>query len=551
MGGAEDRTMSERKILKLTFQGRVIDHLGIQMYQSPVAAVAELVANAWDADANTVQITLPERIDGAAEIVIKDDGAGMRFADCQERFLNVGYDRREGDPNQRSAKGRPVLGRKGIGKFAGFGIADRIEISTVSAETGEKVVFSLDIDRLRGHGEYVGTDVQDIEVLEYLEPDVERRREQGTTVRLQRLKASRRPAPKVFRRSMARRFLLHQRAADFRVLVDGEDLPEAEEAGNIEFEFPRNFADDERPDGLLVEDGWGTQEILGAGTVKWRVVFYESPIEEEELTGVTVFSHGKLAQAPFFFDLAGGLGGQHGQQYLSGQVEADYLDELSDDLIATERQRVNWEHDRAQPLLRWGQDLVRKLLRLWQERRAERKVQMLEEKLAPFSQRLDRLPKREARIVKRALTNIAKVASISNQQFEELGQSILVAWEGGRLKDLIDDLAGAEDLSEEELLSILVEGKVLTPLHTAEAVKARLLVIEGLRERIDERDLENAVRDHIAENPWLIAPEWETFTRERRVAGLLQEAMLEAGLDEASGVGGAGWTSRSPAGRNS
>jgi len=35
--------------LHLSFHGRIIDSLGIQMYQSPVAAVAELIANACNA----------------------------------------------------------------------------------------------------------------------------------------------------------------------------------------------------------------------------------------------------------------------------------------------------------------------------------------------------------------------------------------------------------------------------------------------------------------------------------------------------------------------
>lgn len=46
------------RVLRLNYSGRIIDHLGIQMYQSPVAAIAELVANAWDADADSVEITL-------------------------------------------------------------------------------------------------------------------------------------------------------------------------------------------------------------------------------------------------------------------------------------------------------------------------------------------------------------------------------------------------------------------------------------------------------------------------------------------------------------
>ena len=56
--GVRERREQEKK-LHLSFHGRIIDSLGIQMYQSPVAAVAELIANAWDADATKVDVTLP------------------------------------------------------------------------------------------------------------------------------------------------------------------------------------------------------------------------------------------------------------------------------------------------------------------------------------------------------------------------------------------------------------------------------------------------------------------------------------------------------------
>src|SRR4051812_1265512 len=97
------------KKLHLAFHGRIIDSLGIQMYQSPVAAVAELIANAWDADAPAVEVTLPDHVGDTAELIIKDTGAGMTFADCQAKYLNVGRNRRieEGD---KSAAGRPLLG---------------------------------------------------------------------------------------------------------------------------------------------------------------------------------------------------------------------------------------------------------------------------------------------------------------------------------------------------------------------------------------------------------------------------------------------------------
>ena len=65
----------------------------------------------------------------------------------------------------------------------------------------------------------------------------------------------------------------------------------------------------------------------------------------------------------------------------------------------------------------------------------------------------------------------------------------------------------------------------------AEAVKAKVDIIEGLRRRIADRELENAVRDYIADNPWLLSPQWETFKLETSVKHFLDEAATSAQLD--------------------
>lgn len=72
--------MPVKRALEFRFHGRVIEHLGTDMYQSPTAAIAELIANAWEADAEEVSITLPTgEISDASLIVIKDNGVGMTF----------------------------------------------------------------------------------------------------------------------------------------------------------------------------------------------------------------------------------------------------------------------------------------------------------------------------------------------------------------------------------------------------------------------------------------------------------------------------------------
>lgn len=519
-----------QKTLYLTFHGRIIDHLGIQMYQSPVAAVAELISNAWDADAEKVEITLPDTMDDSSSLIVEDNGIGMTFNECQERFLNVGLCRRGENANEQTAeKKRPVLGRKGIGKFAGFGIAAVIQLTTISKNNGEKTTFELDITALRS-SDYIKSNGGPIRVLEYLTAADDRKNQHGTTITLKRLKIGRRLSPDQFAKSMSRRFLLHQRVHDFQIMVNNTPIPEDNNLDGIEYAFPRDYSATERPQSLSINNGWGIESLPNGCQIKWRIVFYLDPIEEEDLRGIAVFSNGKLAQKPFFFNLTGGLGGQHGQEYMSGQIEADYIDTLDEDLIATERQRINWEHQQTIPLEQWGQDRIKKLLRIWRDRRGEQRRIQIEERVTTFSERLNRLPSYEQRTIKRALMSLGGIPTLSDMQFQSLGEAILQAWEQGRLRDLIDDLANREDITTAWLLSTLAEAEVLVALNLAEAVRTKIEAIKGLRTLVNKGELENSVRDYIAEKPYLLSPQWETFRKETSVKRIMDEAACESQL---------------------
>jgi hypothetical protein len=519
-------------VLYLRFHGRIIDSLGIQMYQRPVAAIAELISNSWDADATRVEVTLPKHMGAGAVIVIRDDGLGMSLAECQKRYLNVGQNRRV-ETGEKTPGGRPVLGRKGIGKFAGFGIAEIVDIDTVSAETGERTVFRLDLNELRSDDDqYVSTQGKEIAILEREGPDKKRKSKHGTTVTLRKLKLGRRPPSDQFRESMARRFLLAQSASDFAVLVDDQPLPDSDELAGVEFEFPRDYEADEKPDGVTVKAGWGAEELDAASSIRWRVRFTKEPIQHEELRGVSVFCRGKLAQAPFFFDLSGGLGGQLGQQYLSGQIEADYLDDMAVDVITTERQRVNWELPETAPLLEWGQERVKKLLQLWKERRATKKIRIIEGRLQPFAARLKAFPQSERKIVERALKRIGSIEALSDDQFVDLATALVTAWEGGKLKELIEQVASVDEMDADGLVRLLAEEQVLSALHIAETVRAKIEIIRNLEKRIHNKELELAVRDFIAMHPWLISPRWETYKIESRVDHIMAAAAKAATLEK-------------------
>lgn len=522
--------------LQLSFHGRILDHLGLQMYQSPVAAIAELVSNSWDADAAAVDITVPVTLTvESPEVIVSDDGIGMTREECQTRYLNVGYNRRGRDPEAKSKADRPILGRKGIGKFAGFGIAKIVIVETVSAETGEFTKFTLNFEDLRGEEDTYVSTPKNITIEEYLGPDENRRGQHGTKITLKNLDLALGINPQQFAKSMARRFLLLERAKGFMVNVNSKKISTyMGESEKLDYMFPRDYLADERPDGMkLSEDGlWGIETISDGSEIEWQIVFQSETIKEEELRGVAVFANGKLAQVPFIFNITGGVGNQANLEYISGRVEAAYLDKLPNDIISTERQRINWDHPAAKPLEIWGSARIKQLLSLVGNRKAQAKTEKLQDKISNLGSRLDKLKKHERRTIERALLSLAKIDRISQDKFESIAESMLTAWEQGKLSDLIVSLADISDMSDGEIVQLFFEADVITALHVAEAVKTKLEIIQGLRERIEKRDLENAIRDYISEKPWIISPHWETFKVERRLDGVIDDLAKNAKIDK-------------------
>jgi hypothetical protein len=522
--------MNTNTQLQLGFHGRIIEHIGIQMYQSPTAALAEIVSNAWDADATEVDIdfnfTSASKNDWT--ITVTDNGSGMTKEECQKKFLSVGFNRREKDgPNARSViKSRPLMGRKGIGKFAGFGIARYIRIDTTSSQTHERTNFELDQDLIKRGDSYVSTSELAIDA-EHYPPDVKRKG--GTTITLRSLDLSKRISEEQFRASLSRRFLLNATADEFIVRVNGTPLSDDVDTTGIEMSFPRDLPDtDKTKRNVKIDDnGWGEEAIAEGKTVRWRVLFYKDLVKNEELFGITIFAHKKLAQRPFMFNLSGGLASQAGPEYMSGKVVADWVDEFGEDVISTERQRIRWEHPEVEEFQAWGQELVRRLLSIWKTKRNQKKMDMLEQKVGSFSERLQALGS-EGNVVKSALSKLAQLEKLTATQFQELGNAVLLAWEGGRLKSLIQKIAHTDAMDEGELVGILTEANAITALHTAETVNAKLQAIRGLEARVKRKELENAVRDYIAKHPWLISPRWETFAVEPRLSTICASAAADA-----------------------
>lgn len=109
-------SVGELQRYKMTINLNVLNHLGIGLYSNVPAVLSEVVANAWDADAGEVTIDINR---GKGQIVVQDDGDGMNEEDINNRYLNVGYQKRKEIPGTTN-KGRKPMGRKGIGSCPCF-----------------------------------------------------------------------------------------------------------------------------------------------------------------------------------------------------------------------------------------------------------------------------------------------------------------------------------------------------------------------------------------------------------------------------------------------
>jgi|688.fasta_scaffold91589_4 hypothetical protein len=102
----------------------VLNHLGRNLYRNFITVLGEAISNAWDADAKNIWINFDK---DESFLTIKDDGVGMNADDFQSKFLKIGYSKRK-DGNEKTDRGRPFIGAKGIGKLALLSCANRVTI---------------------------------------------------------------------------------------------------------------------------------------------------------------------------------------------------------------------------------------------------------------------------------------------------------------------------------------------------------------------------------------------------------------------------------------
>ena len=556
----------------MTISRMTVDKLGVKLYDRVSAVIAELVANAYDADATTVTIEAPMGQflatiqqgavkDSGYRIVVTDDGGGMEPDEINAFYLKVGGERRKdpkrGDKSKRFS--RRVMGRKGVGKLAPFGICGKIEVIS----SGGPIVSGIDAQGNESSGYRTAHLIlQRSEIMTdadtNYEPDIGPlddvvRPTTGTTLVMTDFIRRQVPDTASFGRQIAQRFGVS--SADWSVfLVDSLKTPGSAEhrtvvgafdiatmvntlvrfEGNDSESVPLVQATNFKvigPDGLPppgVQAGFAHTDGRFYPVTGW-VAYARESYRDDLMAGVRIYCRGKIAAQTNVFNRKSGFTGEYQvRSYLVGELHADWLDE-GEDLIQTDRRDILWSDDLGHAFELWGQGVVQLLGNLSRE---PLKKKAWEEFLdvGDVNARIEAaFPGLKWKDVRETTLRIAKLLGErlrdgevqDPEHVESLVQLSLMLGPHVQLDDALREAA------EEDGAPLAVVNRILRTARVAELssygmiAERRVQVIEKMISLKDVPEtLEQALQETLQEAPWLINPQWSPITANQSLSTL-------------------------------
>jgi len=515
--------MSSSRELVMTISLNALEHLGINLYSNIPAVLSEIVANAWDADAKSVKITINK---AEEKIIIEDDGVGMNRNEVIDRFLTVGFKRRE-ILGELTAAGRKPMGRKGIGKLSIFSVAQLAEIYTIKDH--ENTAFKMDREVIRkAISGKDGTPYKPEEIKVWPEG-----LNRGTRIVLAGLsKTLTGMTVEGLKRRISRRFSVIGSKFNFLATVNGETIGPQDRAYHNSIEYlwyygPSDFSNlcknavrqEDRSSAIqaeLSESGISLTGWIGTVTSPGQL----KDEEGDNLNRLAIFMRGKLAQEDILDEF--------GQKeiyadYLIGELHCDQLDEDNQvDIATSSRQALKQDDPRYEALRKIVYNELRHIAGRWSDlRRSDgAKTAAAVPAVSAWLQDLTGDTKKKA---ERWIGRLNTIRSPNEADTKELLKVSILAFESYRRKEELDRLENIQDDNLPVILEIFQNIDDLELSYYGQIVKTRVEVIRVLKNKLDQNEKERVLQEFIFKHLWLLDPGWERAKGSEHVETLVNK----------------------------
>ncbi|PNH98460.1 ATP-binding protein [Vibrio diazotrophicus] len=530
--------MPQESKFALHYSHNIIEHLGLKLYQNkPTNVIAELISNSWDADSKNVWIDINED-----NICVVDNGYGMTKNELKNNYLVIGKKKRTGDElAKQTEKKRCVMGRKGIGKLAPFGIAQKLSLVTVSKEEKKCYWIELDLQGMLSNNEQDissspilyepnvicdGVQISDVptpldktgKIAEFFERIQETGH--GTAIIMENLSLKKSIPEERLKQSIGQRFTITLLRDDFKVLVNNKQVEQDDALPKFSFRIPA--------------EGVETETINVNGTdreISYWVGFVEKADWSQDQAGVGVYAHRKIAQdRPFVFGLKGR---EIWTRYMYGVIEADWLDELEEDVVSTDRTSINWENDNAQVMYKKGAELTAKWINKFQKYQIENNKGRVKEKLRQLPTEL-RVTETEQNAISEIVCSMSPKIQKDESLQAEVIQKLTSAWTHAPSQIVIKSLWNrVKDIQDEnEFIKTIDEiNKHLVPesMSLSVMVSQKIFALTKL-EQLTKTGTEPQLQNLIEQFPWILGSDTGKIFANQTMKEIAKQAAKEGKL---------------------
>lgn len=142
---ASSLAKNDQDNVRFTIDAGLINRLGLELVSKQETAVAELIKNAYDADATSVELIFKDVSKPGGILEISDTGLGMNREQLIDGFMRLSTQQKTAHPTSTKYKRRRA-GRKGIGRFSAQRLGTKLTIRTrqEDAPRGLEVVIDWD-----------------------------------------------------------------------------------------------------------------------------------------------------------------------------------------------------------------------------------------------------------------------------------------------------------------------------------------------------------------------------------------------------------------------
>ncbi|MBC2593751.1 ATP-binding protein [Ruficoccus amylovorans] len=556
----------DQDYLNLNVKPHLIEDLGVNLYTSLSKALVEFVANSHDADATYAKIYMDSNqilegrkvarkkwelknaeskngdvrnslerasLDESIKIVIEDDGHGMTRQELQEKFLEIGRRRRGNDLAQRSPGKRVIMGRKGLGKLAGFGIAHKMTVASKSKKDNCAREIVLDYEQMLSADSTgdIRIPIRTLDNQEWAGGD------SGTIITLNNLTFSGTTGAQSAAINTVAEYFRMVDVNDFSIWKKDRNSEDLVEAGKRDYVygFPeRDNENDDFEEMVSLEVELGDEKKY---TIKYRIRFTppKGQLRENE-RGIRIYAHGRLAAAPSLFEVKSSANGYQYTSYMDGVCIADFIDEQPIDYIATDRQGLRWETQFLKPLHSVLQTQILNALNEFAKSRDESAAREVRKDLFT-KETIDsaNLPKHRETLAYKIAVILAK-ATGERTQAKYYKQALPLVVKGLGKGDILDTISSLAALELPDLSPVVKEITELTKQEFGDFLsfaQGRIDGIVALKKICKAQDFKKSKKEKelqklFEDNPWLIDPTFFQFMSADQRQDLVNQKLAQS-----------------------